>query len=70
MPEHCAVDERLDQPLQHYQHSRQTQNCHCEKYLRVGRYLGQKLNYLTQHRRKRSDRVGTTAGLAVGPREW
>src|SRR5215469_14847113 len=27
------IDERLDQPLQHYQRSRQTQNCHCEEYL-------------------------------------
>jgi hypothetical protein len=26
--EYCAVDHRLDQPSQHYQHCRQTQNCH------------------------------------------
>jgi hypothetical protein len=26
--EYCAVDQRLDQPSQRYQHCRQTQNCH------------------------------------------
>jgi hypothetical protein len=36
----------LDQPSQHYQHCRQTQNCHCEKYHRVGRHLCQKLDHL------------------------
>src|SRR5262245_7085755 len=35
----------LDHPSQHYQHCRQTQNCHCEKYLRVGRHLCQKLDH-------------------------
>jgi hypothetical protein len=36
----------LNQPSQHYQHCRQTQNCHCEKYHRVGRHLCQKLDHL------------------------
>jgi hypothetical protein len=43
--EYCAVDQRLDQPSQHYQHCRQTQNCHCKKYLRVARHLCQKLDH-------------------------
>ena len=44
--EYCAVDQRLDQPSQRYQHCRQTQNCHCKKYLRVGRHLCHKLDHL------------------------
>jgi hypothetical protein len=36
----------LDQPFQHYQHCRQTKNCHCEKYFRVGRHVCQKLGHL------------------------
>jgi hypothetical protein len=32
-------DTALDQPSQHYQHCRHTQNCHCEKYFLVGRHL-------------------------------
>jgi hypothetical protein len=44
----CARYElhRLDQPSQHYQHCRQTQNCHCEKYHRLGRHLCQKFDHL------------------------
>src|SRR5215813_14174897 len=38
--------EPLDQPCQHYQRCRQTQNCHCEKYHRGGRHLCQKLDHL------------------------
>jgi len=38
--------EPLDQPCQHYQRCRQTQNCHCEKYHRVGRHVCQKLDHL------------------------
>ena len=38
--------EPLVQPCQHYQGCRQTQNCHCEKYHRVGRHLCQKLDHL------------------------
>jgi hypothetical protein len=49
----CAVDEGLDQPLQHYQRSRQTQNCHSEKHLCLRRHLSQKLNYFAQHRHLR-----------------
>jgi hypothetical protein len=38
--------QHLDQPSQHYQHCRQTKNCHCEKYHRVGRHVCQKLDHL------------------------
>jgi hypothetical protein len=36
----------LGQPSQHYQHCRQSQNCHCEKYFRVGRHQCQKIDHL------------------------
>jgi len=63
----------LDQPSQHYQHCRQTQNCHCEKYHRVGRHPCQKLDHLPLlGDLGRSvgvvKAVRQRAGLAVGPR--
>ena len=36
----------LDQPSQHYQRSCQTQNCHCDKYHRVGWHVCQKIDHL------------------------
>src|SRR5436190_9620064 len=39
-------DGLLDQPSQHYQRCRQSQNCHCDKYFRVGRHVCQKLGHL------------------------
>jgi hypothetical protein len=69
----------LDQPSQHYQHCRQTQNCHCEKYHRVGRHLCQKLDHLPPPSdlgrsigvQKRSVRVGSTGDLGRGSaQEW
>src|SRR5262249_12110550 len=37
----------LDPQCHHYQHCRQTQNCHCEKYHRVGRHMCQKFDHLS-----------------------
>jgi hypothetical protein len=36
----------LDQPSQHYQHCRQTENCHCDKYHSVDWHVRQKLDHL------------------------
>ena len=36
----------LDQPSQRYQHCRQSQNYHCDKYHRVGWHVCQKIDHL------------------------
>jgi hypothetical protein len=59
---------RPKSPAQRYHRCRQTQNCHCEKHLRLGRHLSQKLNYLTQHRRLKAIRQSCQHGrLGRGP---
>ena len=47
--------EPLDQPCQHYQRCRQTQNCHCEKYHRVGRSRQRFVHRC--HRRKKAPAI-------------
>jgi hypothetical protein len=59
---------RLNQPLQHYQRSRQTQNCQSKKYLRLGWHLCQKLNHFPKHRKKSNSTELTARRSAASPR--
>jgi len=67
-----AGREALDQPSQRHQRCRQTQNCHYEKYFRLGRHLCQKLDHLPpplQSRQRQKKNTAIASNHSKGNRE-
>jgi hypothetical protein len=68
---HASEYTALDQPSQYYQHCRQTENCHCDKYHSVGWHVRQKLDHLLSPLQSPNARRTTPkiASMTKGDRE-